>query len=143
MTKTKINQIYYLNREIEMWQRKLTELREGGLQSPKLDGMPRSARIADATGDKAASEADIETIIEGLLVKTQMVRKEIYDYINEQEDSLIRQIIMYRCVSLCSWNEVAIYVGGGNTAESVRKIFDRHFEKKDSLSVLSAGAVVL
>lgn len=139
MTKQEINQIYYLNREIEMWQRQLMELREGGISSPKLDGMPRSVRIVDATGDKAVAEADIEMIIEGLLAKTQMMRKEIYEYINSQKDSLIRQIIMYRCMSLCSWNEVAIYVGGGNTAESVRKIFDRHFEKKDSLSVLSAN----
>lgn len=129
MTKQEINQIYYLNREIEMWQRKLDEMKEGGLQSPRLDGMPRSVKISDSTGQKAAAEADIEIIIEGLLIRIQMQRKEIYDYINGLEDSQLRQIIMYRCISLCSWQEVAVYIGGGNTADSARMIFNRHFEK--------------
>ena len=128
MTKEEINQIYYLNREIEMWQRTLAELREGGLQSPKLDGLPRSRTISDSTGSKAASEADIETIVEGLLLKVQLKRKEIYEYIDALDDSMIRQIIMYRCISLCSWYEVAMYIGGNNTADSVRMIFNRHFE---------------
>ena len=52
-------------------------------------------------------------------------KKEIYDYIATIDDSLMRQIIMYRCLSLCTWEEVAIYVGGGNSADSVRKLFVR------------------
>ena len=128
MTKNEINQVYYLNREIEMWERQLKELREGGLQSPKLNGMPRAGTTSDSTGDKATEEADIELLIENLLVRIQLARKRVYEYIDSLDDSLVRQIIMYRCVSLCSWEEVAIYVGGRNTADSVRKVFDRHFE---------------
>ena len=69
MTKNEINQVYYLNREIEIWERQLKELREGGLQSPKLNGMPRAGTTSDSTGDKAAEEADIELLIENLLVR--------------------------------------------------------------------------
>lgn len=128
MTKKEVNQIYYLNREIEMWQNQLKQLRENGLQSPKLNGMPKGGALSDPTASEAVSIADLELIIESLLVKVQMARKAIYEYIDSLDDSLIRQIIMYRCISLCTWEEVAIYVGGRNSAESVRKIFDRHFD---------------
>lgn len=128
MTKQEINQIYYLNREIELWQRILREMREGGLESPKLDGLPRSRKISDRTGNAAARQADVERIIEDMLEEIQIKRQEIYEYISSLEDSLMRQIIMYRCMSLCTWNEVAMYVGGGNTADSVRMLFNRHFD---------------
>ena len=128
MTKQEINQIYYLNREIELWQRILREMREGGLESPKLDGLPRSRKISDRTGNAAAIQADVERIIENMLEEIQIKRQEIYEYISSLEDSLMRQIIMYRCMSLCTWNEVAMYVGGGNTADSVRMLFNRHFD---------------
>lgn len=126
MTKKEINQIYYINREIEMWQRQLDDIY--GLQSPKLDGLPKSIEPGDLTGDKAAKALQIRTIIEELLAELQMQRKKIYEFISALDNSLMRQIIMYRCLSLCTWEETAIYVGGNNTAESVRKMFDRFFE---------------
>lgn len=128
MTKQEIGQIYYLNREIELWKRILEEMREGGPESPKLDGLPRSRKKSDRTGNAAARQADVERIIEDMLEEIQIKRQEIYEYISSLEDSLMRQIIMYRCMSLCTWNEVAMYVGGGNTADSVRMLFNRHFD---------------
>lgn len=123
MTRKELSQIYYINREIEMWERELESVT--GLQSPKLDGLPRGSETGDSTANKAQRAAEIREIINGLLAKLQMKRKEIYDYIATIDDSLMRQIIMYRCLSLCTWEEVAIYVGGGNSADSVRKLFVR------------------
>lgn len=110
-----------------MWQRELEEIYN--LQSPKIDGLPHSKKVRDITGEKAIKAAQIQDIIEGLLSELQVKRKEIYEFISTLDDSLMRQIIVYRCLSLCTWEEVAAYVGGNNTAESVRKMFDRYFEK--------------
>jgi hypothetical protein len=123
MTRKELSQIYYINKEIEMWERELENVTS--LQSPKLDGLPRGSETGDSTASKALQAAQISEIISGLLAKLQMKRKEIYDYIATVDDSLMRQIIMYRCISLCTWEEVAIYVGGGNSADSVRKLFVR------------------
>ena len=123
MTKKELNEIYYINREIEMWQRKLEDLH--GLQSPKLDGMPKSAELGDTTGGKAIEAVQIRAIIEGLLIELQMKRKRIYDFISGLDDSFMRQVIMYRCLSLCTWEEVAAYIGGGNTADSIRMAYNR------------------
>lgn len=123
MTRKELSQIYYINREIEMWERELESVTS--LQSPRLDGLPRGSETGDSTANKALQAAEIREIINGLLAKLQLKRKEIYDYIATIDDSLMRQIIMYRCLSLCTWEEVAIYVGGGNSADSVRKLFVR------------------
>ena len=123
MTKKELSQIYYINKEIEMWERELENVTS--LQSPKLDGLPRGSETGDSTASKALQAAQISETINGLLTKLQIKRKEIYDYIATVDDSLMRQIIMYRCISLCTWEEVAIYVGGGNSADSVRKLFVR------------------
>lgn len=127
MTKKELSQIYYINREIEMWQRELENITN--LQSPNLDGMPKSAAPGDSTGQKALRAAQISETIDGLLAELQVKRREVYDYIATLEDSMMRQIIMYRCLSLCTWEEVAAYVGGRNTGESVRKMYDRYFEE--------------
>lgn len=137
MTRYEISQIYYLNKEIEMWQRVLNEMREGGLKSPKLDGMPRGRVLTDPTGEAASVRADIERVIETLLLRIQHERKRVYEYISTLDDSLMRQIIMYRCLSLCSWEETAACIGGGNTADSVRMKFTRHFEKNETCSQCS------
>lgn len=125
MTRKELSQIYYINREIEMWERELESVT--GLQSPRLDGLPRGSETGDSTANKALQAAEISEIINGLLAKLQLKRKEIYDFIATIDDSLVRQIVMYRCLSLCTWEEVAIYVGGGNSADSVRMIFNRRF----------------
>ena len=123
MTRKELSEIYYINREIEMWKRELDDITS--LQSPRLDGLPRGRETSDATAARAERAAQISETIDGLLARLQLKRKEIYDYIATIDDSLMRQIIMYRCLSLCTWDEVARYVGGGNTADSVRKLFVR------------------
>ena len=132
MTRKEITQIYYLNKEVEKLQEDLRKMRSAGLQSPKLDGMPRAAGgVGDPTASRAVSEADLEKKIEHRLKRIQRLRKKIWDYTDEIYDPLLRMIIEYRCISLCSWDEVAANVGGGNTADSVRKRFNRHFREAE------------
>ena len=123
MTRKELNQIYYINREIEMWQRELESITDLG--SPNLDGMPKSPGAGDPTGSRATRAAEISRIIEGLLAELQVKRKEIYEFIATLDDPVMRQIVMYRCLSLCTWEEVAMYIGGKNTANSVRMAFNR------------------
>jgi 5'-3' exonuclease len=126
VTRRELNQIYYINREIEMWQRELDDITS--LQSPKLDGIPKGTGISDSTAAKAVKAAPVIDKINELLAELQIKRQEIYEYIATIDDSLMRQIILYRCLSLCTWKEVATYVGGGNTADSVRMMFMRFTE---------------
>lgn len=133
MTREEVSQIYYLNQEIEELQRKLKELRGSGLQSPKIDGMPKApGRKSSPTEKKGVAEADLELQIESLLHEVKRKQREIFEYIGSVEDSMMRMIIIFRCVELCSWEEVARNIGGPMTAEAARKAFARHFEAENS-----------
>lgn len=134
MTREEVNQIYYIDREIEMWKRQLSDLRMGGkTKAQVITGMPHANTnlTTDPTGEEVERIEQIEGIIQEKLGQIQEQKKAVYAYIATLEDSLMRQIIMHRCITLCSWQEVAMYVGGGNTADSVRKRFDRNFEEEE------------
>lgn len=127
LTKDELKQIYYINKEIQMWQRELEKIRSQGLvKSPTISDMPKGGQKFDIS-DYVSAIADYEAVIRGLLAKVQIQRKKILEYIEGVDDSLMKQIIFYRCVSCMTWQEVANAVGGNNTENSVKKAYSRFF----------------
>lgn len=127
MTKKELSQIYYINKEIEMWERELQDVIK--LQSPDITGTPKGTQTGDSTARTAVRCVEIRKKIERLILELQMKRSEIYDFIETIDDSMMRQIIMYRCIYLWSWEEVAQCIGGGNTADGIRMAFVRFLDK--------------
>lgn len=129
LTKEELRQIFYINKEIQMWQRELDKLRCTSLvKSPIISDMPRGGQHKGME-DLAIDLAEYETIIKGLLAKVQIQRKRIVEFIDGIDDSLMKQIVFYRHISCMSWNEVASSIGGGNTEDSVRMAYNRYFKK--------------
>lgn len=128
MNKRDLKQIYYIKIEIKMLSEKRDNLEQSILKSPKLDGMPRPAKISKQTEARAIELAEIKEVLEELEYRTLVEAKKIYEYIRGIDDSLLRQIIVRRCIDLMSWREVADKVGGNNTEDSVRMYYDRHIE---------------
>ncbi len=125
LTKDELRQIFYINREIIMWQRKRDELRYASLvKSPTISDMPMGGQRRGIE-DLAIEFVEYETIINGLLAKLQIQHKRIIEFINGIDDSLMRQIIFYRHISCMTWNEVANSIGGGNTEDSVKQAYSR------------------
>lgn len=131
LTKEKLEQIFYIDKEIRMWQKELEKLRSRSLaKASPLTGLPRQrGGLAGGIADYAADLVDIEAVLTALLVKAQLQQKEILDYIDKLEDSLMKQIIYYRNVCCLTWNEVARGIGGNNSEESVKKIYSRFVQK--------------
>ena len=130
MTKQELTQLFYLNKEVQMWQDELSRMRGKSLiGSPSFTGAQERGDISDRTDNLAASVADTEAIIQGKLVEIQIQRKKIIEYIQSVEDSLMRQILFYRHVSGMGWTKVALSIGGNNTADGVRKMHDRFLKE--------------
>ena len=128
MTRSELERIYYLKKELVMWQERLTELQADiALGIKVVDGMPRSATngINKPTEDKAIRLQEVSKIIEGKISEIQYAIGEVEEYILTIEDPLMRLIIEWRCCKLLSWDRVADIVGGNNTAESVRQLYHR------------------
>lgn len=132
MTRKEVSQLYYLTKELAMWQEKYKELENSirvSAPATDSDGIRASGTNSDKVGNLAVDIADTKKIIEGKIAEIQIRKCEILKWINTLEDSYTRQIVQYRCVDLMTWERVAIKVGGGNTADSVRMAFNRLFKE--------------
>ena len=125
MTKAELEQIYYLNRELKLWETELERVRCKSLVGSPLPGNSHGSGVSDKVADRAERIIELENRIIAKRDEIQRLRDEAIAYIESIPDSLTRQIIYYRCVSLMSWRKVAYEVGGYNTAESVRQIYSR------------------
>lgn len=124
-TRQELEQIFYLNREIQMWNKELDRLRTQSLiQSPQPSAAHGSG-VSDKVGQLAQKRVDLEQFILQQQSRLQQLKNNAVTYISTIPDSLTRQIVYYRCVLLFSWRRVAYEVGGDNSEESVRQIYSR------------------
>ena len=130
MTRVDLEQIYYLNRELKMWETELERVRCKSLVGSPLPSNSHGNGISDKVAERAERIIILENRIIAKQEEIQHLRDEAVAYISSIPDSLTRQIVYYRCVSLMSWRRVAYEVGGNNTEDGVKKIYYRFFEKK-------------
>lgn len=62
-------------------------------------------------------------------VEDEIELEYLRNYIANIDDALTRHIFELRYVDRCSWDQVARKVGGGNTAEAVRKRHNRYIRR--------------
>lgn len=130
MTTKELSQLYYLNREIETEKKRILSLREAATAtSAKISGLPHMGSVMDKTAI-AAEIADIQQIIEHKQQLAIIEYNRLTRYIAQVEDSLTRQILRLRYIDGLSWTQVALRVGGSNTADSVRKAAERFVQNR-------------
>ena len=97
MTLKELSQLYYLNREIEMDQRRLRELEARALPGAQvITGMPHGTGVVDKVGECAAEIADLRGIIEAKHQQCLYERSRLERYIAGIDDSFLRQVFTYR-----------------------------------------------
>ena len=129
MTKSDLEQIYYLNRELKMWETELERVRCKSLVGSPLPSNSHGSGVSDKVADRAERIIELENRIIEKRDEIQRLLDEAVEYIYSIPDSLTRQIIYYRCVSLMNWRKVAYEVGGNNTPDGVRMIYKRFMEQ--------------
>ncbi len=129
MTLKELSQLYYLNREIEMDRRRLRELERGTIPAQSAEREKIDGGRADVVGLRAAEIADLRGIIEAKHQQCLYERSRLERYISSIDDSLLRQIFIYRFINGLPWRQVAACVGGGNTDDACRKAVRRYLER--------------
>lgn len=131
MTKKEANQLYYINREIRMWQRELDKLRnQSNIKGQNIDGMPRGSNKTDKVSKRAIKIVEIEETIRKLHNKAIISKAKIMKYIESIPDSCDRQIFFLRAAACLPWSVIANELGGDNTEDSVRMRYNRIFISK-------------
>lgn len=132
MTRKELEQVYFLKKEVTMWKRKLNEYyADISFNSKSPDGMPfsRTNNVSSPTEDKAIRIADVNNIIAGKLKEIELIIADIETYIVGIDDSVVRQIVNYRCCKLMSWKQIANRIGEGYTEDAVKKTYYRYVRK--------------
>ena len=133
MTLKELSQLYYLNREIEMDQQRLEELKAKASApgSPNYDGMPKSPSYENRLERYIAEIVDLEAIISAKITQCLHERNRLERYIADIPDSLTRQIFTLRFVNGLSWLQVAYSIGGNNTEGGVKMICYRYIDAEN------------
>lgn len=134
MTRKELERIYYLKRELKMWQKRFEELAADMSQDTiAADGLPHSVtnNIGRPTENKAILLADHAELIREHMHKIGIAIREVEAFIATIDDPLIRQIVECRCVKCMSWKEVADQCDDGTTAECVRQTYNRFVKTID------------
>ena len=123
MTVKELSQLYWLNKEIEIDQKRLEELEYRAIPgSPIISDMPPGPHSNESKVEKLAAEiVDLKAIIAAKQIQCIHERQRLERYISEIPDSLTRSIFELRFANGLSWSQVAEYLGGGNTIEGVKK----------------------
>ncbi|MCC8065209.1 MAG: hypothetical protein LIO78_08360 [Clostridiales bacterium] len=132
MTIQEMSQLYWLNREIELDKQRLAELKSKAEapHSPSLTGLPGGGDNSSALEWVAAEIVDLQAIIDAKHLQCIHERNRLERYIADIDDSLTRMIFRLRFVNGLSWQQVATSVGGGNTADGMRKRVKRYLEQE-------------
>ena len=130
--KKQLSQIYWLNKEQKMWQRELDRINNQSLAKGQdfTKVIPHGSSTEGKPEQVTVTLEELKRLIDEQTQKIEAEKQKMMQYILTLEDSQLRQIILYRCVCLFPWKVVATEIGGGNTADSVRKRFERFLEEK-------------
>ena len=105
MNKSELAQLYWLKKEIRLEEDRLQTLKDGGETEAVQQKI--SNRLNRCTAQLLALEGYIDSI----------------------DDSMTRQIFVYRYAYGMNWTQTAHALGGYNTAEGVKKCCQRYIKK--------------
>lgn len=135
MNLKELNQIYYIDREIEKDERELKELRASVISlTQEISDMPRATNVKDKTAEYISRILDLEKMIELNLERKQIEKKRIMTFIESIDDSRIRLIFHYRFIKNLHWVEVAKLVSPYETADSARMVVKRFLKSRSFCS---------
>ena len=132
MTLKELSQLYHLRLEIAEDRSRLALLRSKAYtaSSPNVSGAP-GGKGGDRVSRYGTEIAQIEKLIEDKLARCLAEQYRLEEYISTIPDSLTRQIFTHRFIGHLSWAAVAMRVGGGSTADGVKKICYRYIENSE------------
>lgn len=131
MTVQELSQLYYLNREIELDQKRLKELEARlGPRSPRLTGMPKGSNVTDSHTEQLVEKiVDLKAIIEAKQMRCMRERARLERYIDTIPDSETRMIFTLRFINGLPWAQVAAHMGRGYLGESLKKKCYRYLKR--------------
>ena len=126
-----LEQLRWLRGEVNGLSQRIAELElaaQGGVG--RITGMPGRGRLRDRTGEYAARIADLSARLEARRLRCMELLGALYAFIDDIDDSLLRQIFTYRYIDGETWQAVAVRIG--ETDEQYpRRLHNRYLQRAD------------
>lgn len=103
---------------------------EGGIQGFVIEGYAfgdYSEQRTKLLREKLALQ-QTQATLDNLVDQIGKERNEIEEFIAHVDNSYMRRILNYRLIKGMQWEDIAIHMGGGNTAIGVRVAYHRFIE---------------
>ena len=107
-----LEQLRHLRGEVDMLSQRIAELElaaRGG--AGRITGMPRASRRRDRTGDMAVQLSLLWDRLEARRARCMDLLGALYAFIDDIDDSLMRQIMTYRYIDGDTWQMIAARIG--------------------------------
>jgi hypothetical protein len=133
MTLKELSQLYYLNREIELDQEHLEELRAKAesASAPQLSDMPKSTTVESKLERYVAEIVDLAAIIAAKQQQCIHERNRLTRYISDIDDSFTRQVFKLRFINGLDWDDVAAGISESMTGKYVSNICYQRLKKDE------------
>ncbi len=98
----------------------------------KITGIPggNSKSNSDKIGRYAAQIADLRCLLDLNLKKGFFELNRLTQYIQDIDDSLVRQIMTYRFIYGFNWQKTALIIGGNNKPDALRIKMYRYLKNR-------------
>ncbi len=108
MTEKELKQLYWLKKEIKQIDNELQKLENMSLtKSPIITGLPFGNDKSDSVANYSCDIVDLETKLKEKKQKCIDNVARVEDFIDNIEDSEIRQIFRFRHIDGLSWDDIA------------------------------------
>lgn len=125
MTKQELESIRDLQCDLDNKQRELARINNRSIISSPQPSEVHGSGIADTVATRGDRAVQLEREIVEL--KNQINAR--LAYIHSIPDRLTHDVVRYACVYGFRWKKIAELVGGCNTEDSVRMLYNRFMEK--------------
>lgn len=128
MTGGELNELFILRRDLRTAEELLMSLRAaaGVPGVPDVSDAPRANRPRDTVGNLLSEIDDLSARAGKLRGEIERREASAAAFIRGIDDNQTRLIFQLRFMRGCTWRRIARIIGGGNTADSVRKMYARY-----------------
>lgn len=119
MTEKELNQLYWLKKEIEQQQKRLSKLRlVSNIRRPVLTDIPKSTEQKNIIEYYVINVVDLENIIKSNIERCIEETKKIESFIATINDSEMRQIVTLRSIQGLTWEQIGQKLNSDRTTVS-------------------------
>ena len=132
--KQQINILYRISDEKTATQISIKAACLSAIKSPSIEGTTKNSSSTSKTEARAMKISDLSVLARQLDTLEKDVKREIEEYLNKIEDSILREIMRSKYIEKLTWKDIG---AAGNTKESARKLVTRYLDRHEEDVIIS------